>query len=62
MQVFNVSAICYTGEVINTAINANFEQFMNELRPLVEKALAKFMLDSAEAIASSFPYKDLFPE
>ncbi|KAG8261848.1 hypothetical protein J6590_064704 [Homalodisca vitripennis] len=49
------------GEVINSAINANFEQFMNELRPIVEKALAKFMLESADGIASSFPYKDLFP-
>ncbi|XP_054262405.1 protein takeout-like [Macrosteles quadrilineatus] len=49
------------GEVINSAINANFEQFINELRPIIEKALAKFMLESADGIASSFPYKDLFP-
>ncbi|KAG8241513.1 hypothetical protein J6590_085421, partial [Homalodisca vitripennis] len=28
------------GEVINSAIDANFENFMNELRPIVEKALA----------------------
>jgi len=49
------------GEVINSAINANFEQFINELRPIIEKALAKFMLESADGIATSFPYNQLFP-
>lgn len=57
--------ICFvfliSGQIINTAINANFDQFINELRPIIEKALSKFMLESAEKIVSSFPYDELFP-
>uniref|UniRef100_A0A1B6D5Y5 Lipid-binding serum glycoprotein N-terminal domain-containing protein n=1 Tax=Clastoptera arizonana TaxID=38151 RepID=A0A1B6D5Y5_9HEMI len=49
------------GQVINTAINANFNSFINELRPIIEQALAKFMLESADKIVSSFTYKELFP-
>lgn len=49
------------GQIINTAINANFDQFINELRPIIEKALSTFMLESAEKIVSSFPYDELFP-
>lgn len=51
----------FPGEVINSAINANFEQFIIELKPIIEKALSKFMLESADGISTSFPYKDLFP-
>lgn len=64
LPVLYVSVFCisnFSGEVINSAINANFEQFIIELKPIIEKALSKFMLESADGIATSFPYKDLFP-
>lgn len=50
------------GEIINTAINLNFDQFIAELRPIIESVLGKFMLESANKIVENFPYRVLFPE
>ncbi|XP_075235431.1 protein takeout-like [Lycorma delicatula] len=50
------------GEIINTAINLNFELFIQELTPIIESVLAKFMLESANKIVADFPYRVLFPD
>ncbi|KAI5714070.1 hypothetical protein M8J76_010533 [Diaphorina citri] len=50
------------GEMINAAINQNFDAFMKELSPIVEKSLDKFLLGAADGIAESFPFDSLFIE
>lgn len=50
------------GEVVNTAINQNFEAFMKELSPIIEKSLNKFLLGAADGIAESFPFDSLFKD
>ncbi|KAL1140599.1 hypothetical protein AAG570_000529 [Ranatra chinensis] len=49
------------GEVINTAINLNFRQFIEELKPLIQKTLSEFMLVTANNIISGYTYETVFP-
>lgn len=49
------------GNVVNTAINNNFDLFMREFLPLVEKALSDAFKDIAENIVQQFSYAQLFP-
>ncbi|KAG7200231.1 hypothetical protein KM043_017708 [Ampulex compressa] len=49
------------GEVINQAINSNFDAFLKELQPLVESALSEAFLDIANSILSQFTFQQLFP-
>ncbi|KMQ95853.1 circadian clock-controlled protein [Lasius niger] len=49
------------GNVVNTAINNNFDVFMREFLPLVEKALSDAFKDIAENIVQQFSYAQLFP-
>ncbi|KAL1449799.1 hypothetical protein WDU94_002273 [Cyamophila willieti] len=38
------------GEMINTAINQNFESFMKEMSPIIEQTLSKFLLPTIDGI------------
>ncbi|XP_034934943.1 protein takeout [Chelonus insularis] len=49
------------GEVINSAINSNFDAILRELKPLIEKALADVFLEVGNSIVSIFTYEQLFP-
>ncbi|XP_026826194.1 circadian clock-controlled protein [Ooceraea biroi] len=49
------------GDVVNNAINNNFDLFMKELLPLVEKALSKAFQNIADNIVQQFSYEQLFP-
>lgn len=49
------------GDVINSAINNNFELFLRELLPLVEKALSDAFQNIAGNIIQQFTFAQLFP-
>lgn len=49
------------GDVINSAINSNFDLFMKELLPLVEKALSDAFQNIADNIIQQFTFAQLFP-
>ncbi|KAF0763199.1 putative beta-carotene-binding protein, partial [Aphis craccivora] len=50
------------GEVLNLAINANFVMFFMELRPIIQKVLEEFVLDTVEKLTQHFTYEQLFPD
>jgi len=50
------------GEVINNAINLNFQYFVQELKPIIEDTLSKFAVETANTIVEDFPLKEVFPE
>lgn len=49
------------GNVVNTAINNNFDLFMREFLPLIEMALSDAFKDIAENIVQQFSFAQLFP-
>ena len=49
------------GDVINSAINNNFDLFLKELSPLVEKALSDSFQNIASSIIQQFTFAQLFP-
>ncbi|XP_012054812.1 PREDICTED: circadian clock-controlled protein-like [Atta cephalotes] len=49
------------GDVINLAINNNFDLFLKELSPLVEKALSDSFQNIASSIIQQFTFAQLFP-
>ncbi|XP_015173973.1 PREDICTED: circadian clock-controlled protein-like [Polistes dominula] len=49
------------GDVINNAINSNFDAFLGEMQPLIEKALSDAFREIANGIISNFTYEQLFP-
>ncbi|KAE9540064.1 hypothetical protein AGLY_005316 [Aphis glycines] len=49
-------------EVLNLAINANFVMFFMELRPIIQKVLEEFVLDTVEKLTQHFTYEQLFPD
>lgn len=50
------------GDVINSAINSNFNAFLRELQPLIEKALSDAFREIANSIVNQFTSEQLFPE
>ncbi|XP_017755794.1 PREDICTED: circadian clock-controlled protein [Eufriesea mexicana] len=50
------------GEAVNSAINANFVAFENEIKPGIEKGISKKFTNIANSILTQFTYDDLFPE
>lgn len=50
------------GEVVNNAINNNFDAFMHELKPLVEQALSDAFIEIANGIVTPFLFEQLFPK
>ena len=50
------------GNVVNNAINSNFDAFIKELQPLIEKALSSAFTEIGNSIVSPFTYDQLFPE
>lgn len=50
------------GAVVNNAINSNFEAFIKELQPLIEKTLSQAFVDIGNKIIAQFTYQQLFPE
>lgn len=50
------------GDVINTSINNNFDLFVKEVLPLVEKALSNAFQNIADNIVKQFSYAQLFPK
>ncbi|KAK2576594.1 hypothetical protein KPH14_005264 [Odynerus spinipes] len=49
------------GDVINSAINSNFNAFLRELQPLIEQALSDAFREIANSIVNQFTYDQLFP-
>ncbi|XP_047363517.1 circadian clock-controlled protein daywake [Vespa velutina] len=49
------------GDVINSAINSNFDAFIKELQPLIERTLSDAFREIANSIVSNFTYEQLFP-
>lgn len=49
-------------DVVNSAINNNFDIFLKELGPLVEKGISKNFLEISNDILKAFTYNQLFPE
>ena len=50
------------GDVVNSAINNNFDLFMKELSPLVEEALSNSFQNIASSIIQQFTFAQLFPD
>lgn len=50
------------GELLNRAINANFIMFFMELRPIIQKVLEEFVLDTTGKLTQHFTYQQLFPD
>ncbi|XP_050434117.1 protein takeout [Adelges cooleyi] len=50
------------GDVLNSAINSNFIMFFMELRPIIQKVLEEFVLDTVEKLTRHFTYEQLFPD
>lgn len=50
------------GAVVNNAINSNFDSFIKELQPLIEKALSAAFQDFGNNIVRPFTFDQLFPE
>lgn len=50
------------GDMLNNAINQNFDAFMKELSPIIEQTLAKFLLTTVDGITESFPFDSLFTD
>lgn len=49
------------GEAINFALNENKREFMEALRPIVERVVSNVLLDIARKVTKNFTYDDLFP-
>ncbi|KYN26921.1 Circadian clock-controlled protein [Trachymyrmex cornetzi] len=49
------------GDVVNSAINNNFDLFLKELLPLVEKALSDSFQNLTTSIIQQFTFAQLFP-
>lgn len=49
------------GDIINTTFNNNFDMFMKEILPYLEKALSDAFLITAGNIVEQFPLSQLFP-
>ena len=54
--IFFISA-----DVVNNAINSNFNIFAQELQPSIEKALDRIMIEIAERISENFTYDEILP-
>ncbi|KAL7294605.1 hypothetical protein TKK_0011911 [Trichogramma kaykai] len=50
------------GTVVNNAINNNFDAFIKELNPLIEKALSTAFMEIGNSIVKPYTYSQLFPE
>ncbi|KAJ8673663.1 hypothetical protein QAD02_004925 [Eretmocerus hayati] len=50
------------GNAVNNAINSNFDGFIKELQPLIEKALSENFLELGNKIIEPFPFHAIFPE
>jgi len=50
------------GDAVNQAINSNFDLFLNELMPVVEKGLSDAFHDISNKIVRQFSYDQLFSE
>lgn len=50
------------GDVVNNAINSNFNAFLRELQPLIEQTLSDAFRDIANSIVNQFTYEQLFPQ
>lgn len=48
--------------VINDIVNKNLDNFLKELMPAIEKALASTFLEIGNDIVGSFTFNQLFPE
>jgi hypothetical protein len=49
------------GDAVNHAINNNFDMFLKEIMPIVEKGLSDAFQDIADNIVQQFAYEQLFP-
>ncbi|XP_023025365.2 circadian clock-controlled protein daywake [Leptinotarsa decemlineata] len=47
--------------MINDVVNKNFDMFLKELMPIIERSLASEFKNTANAVVESFTYKQLFP-
>ncbi|XP_012263717.3 protein takeout [Athalia rosae] len=50
------------GDLVNSAINNNFDVFLRELQPLLEKALSETFQRIANNIVEPFTWQQLFPD
>lgn len=48
-------------DIVNETINKNLGVFLNELMPVIERALSSTFLDIANKIVERFTFKQLFP-
>lgn len=49
------------GDVVNSAINSNFQLFLREFSPLLEMALSDAFRDISDKIVQQFSFPQLFP-
>jgi hypothetical protein len=49
------------GDVINSAINNNFDVFLREILPYIEKALSDAFSNITSSIVQQFSFAQLFP-
>ncbi|GLV39161.1 uncharacterized protein CBL_06212 [Carabus blaptoides fortunei] len=50
------------GDIVNDTINKNFDAFLKELLPVIERSLASVFLKIANSIVSPYTFAQLFPE
>lgn len=58
-NLFNGDALL--GDATNRILNENSMVFINEITPVLEKALADLFTDISNRITSRFTYEELFP-
>ncbi|KAG8282426.1 hypothetical protein J6590_036392 [Homalodisca vitripennis] len=49
------------GDAVNLALNDNKREFMEALRPVVERIVSDVLLDIAKKVTKNFTYDELFP-
>lgn len=49
------------GDIVNSAINGNFQLFLKELLPMIEMSLSDAFQDIADKIVQQFSFAQLFP-
>lgn len=63
MSYYKIIFICiFAGDVVNDTINKNFDAFLKELLPVIERSLAAVFLKISNSIVSPYTFDQLFPK
>lgn len=58
----NIAFNIFAGDATNDAINQNRVEFLNTMRPYLEKTVSKIFLDTANKIVAPIPFDEILPK